>query len=361
MKALRFYGNRDVRVDDNVPEPVISKPTDVLIAPQWCGICGSDLHEFLGGPTFCPTHPHSLTADKIPVVLGHEFSGIVLAVGSEVSEIVVGDKVCVEATQRCEECANCRSGRTNCCVYGPAFYGLTGLGGGLAEKVVIPVSHVFKLPSDLPVAYGALVEPLSVAWHAVELSGFKPGMTALVLGSGPIGIATILCLQAMGAKTIIVSEPAVGRRKQAEEFDVDFVINPFEEDVVAKVKEILKGEGAERSYDCSGIQATFQASVAALAAGGIAMNIALWEKPTQYNPMDTLVRERVIMGSIGYTGRDFAAVIAAIADGRLKGFEKMITARIPMEDTVSVGYDGLINNKEKHIKILCTPFPELLK
>ncbi|KAK7202860.1 alcohol dehydrogenase [Myxozyma melibiosi] len=360
MKALRYHGNRDVRIETGLPEPVIKLPTDVLLAPKWCGICGSDLHEFLGGPSTCPVHPHPLTSEAIPVILGHEFSAVVLEVGPEVSGLKVGDKVCVESTQRCRKCANCLAGRTNCCIYGPAFYGLTGLGGGLAEKVVVPAEQVFKLPDDLPIEYGALVEPLSVAWHAVELSGIKPGMTALVLGSGPIGIATILCLQAKGAKTVIVSEPALARRKQAEEFAVDYAIDPSKEDAVARVKEIVGIEGVDRTYDCSGVQATFKASLTALAVGGIAMNIALWEKPTQYDPADVMMRERIIMGSVGYTGKDFAAVIDAIATGKMKNFGKMITARVPVEDIIEGGFNELINNKDKHIKIIATVAPELL-
>lgn len=269
--------------------------------------------------------------------------------------VKVGDRVCVEAMQRCSKCVNCLSGHTNLCVLGPAAYGLTGLGGGLAEKVVVPFNQVYKLPDNLPIEYGALVEPIAVAWHAVELSGIKPGMTALVLGAGPIGIAVIICLQAMGAKTVIVSEPATARRKQAENFDVDYALNPMEVDVISKVKEIVNGEGVDRTYDCSGVQATFQASIDALAASGVAMNIATWTKPALYNPTHALNRERVLMASCAYISRDFNAVLKAIEDGRLKGLDKMVTAKIPMKNTVSVGFDGLINHKDKHIKILCSP------
>ncbi|KAK9450189.1 chaperonin 10-like protein [Limtongia smithiae] len=361
MRALRFYGNKDVRLDFDVPEPTITHAYDVLIAPQWCGICGSDLHEFVGGPTFCPVHPHPITGEKLPIVLGHEFSGIVLSVGSDVTNVKPGDNVCVEATLACGKCGPCKEGRKNLCVLGPSFYGLSGWGGGMAEKVVIPCDQVHKLPPGLGLDLGALMEPLSVAWHAIKLSGFEAGKTALVLGSGPIGIAAILCLQALGASATYVSEPTLARYKQALDFAADYVMNPMETDVVAETFRATSGKGVDFSYDCSGVQATFTTSIKALAPGGTATNIALWEKPAVYNPMDTLMYEKRLIGSIGYTWDDFEGVIDAVATGKLKNFGSMITARLPLDKCVSGGFEELINHKDEHIKIICTPHSELLK
>ncbi|KAJ8102320.1 chaperonin 10-like protein [Lipomyces tetrasporus] len=361
MKALRYYGPHDVRLDNDVKVPEITGPNDVLICPQWCGICGTDLHEFLDGPIFCPVKPHPLTHETVPVVMGHEFSGIVKAVGSSVSSVKPGDHVCVEATIRCNTgCPQCREGRTNCCSDG-GFFGLSGWGGGLSELVIVPSEQVFKLPDDLPLEAGALVEPLSVAWHAVRLSGFKAGQTALVLGSGPIGIATILALQAHDAAKIIVSEPAEIRRKQSAQFGVHALLNPQVDDVVAKTREMTCGEGVDVSYDCSGVQATFTTGLHAVKSGGIAFNIAIWGKPCSYHPNECLLMEKKIMGSIGYVGQDFADVIKAFEQGKIRNFEKMITAKLPIAETVSGGFSRLIHHKDEHIKIICTPHPELLQ
>ncbi|KAK9456594.1 chaperonin 10-like protein [Dipodascopsis uninucleata] len=361
MKAIRYYGRGDVRLDTDIPEPVIKDPNEVLIAPQWCGICGTDLHEFLDGPIFCPATPHPLTHEKIPVTLGHEFSGIVLKVGSDVTSIKPGDKVCVEATLRCNtKCYECRCGRTNCCEHG-GFIGLSGRGGGLADKVTVPANQVFKLPDDMPLEAGALVEPLSVAWHAIRLSGFKSGQTALVLGSGPIGIATVLGLKAKGAELIIVSEPAKARREQIADFGVKNLLDPTHDDVVAITRKLTGGVGADVTYDCSGVQATFTTGLLAAKPGGVAFNIAIWGKPATYNPNDCLLMEKKIMGSIGYVGEDFKEVIEAFSQGRFKGFEKMITAKLPISETVSGGFDRLIHHKDENIKIICTPNYDLLK
>ncbi|KAK9465607.1 chaperonin 10-like protein [Lipomyces arxii] len=361
MKALRYYANKDVRFETSVPEPILSSPTDVLILPQWCGICGSDLHEFLDGPIFCPIHPHPLTHESVPITLGHEFCGIVDQVGTEVTHLVKGDKVCVEATVRCNDsCSACKSGKTNCCATG-GFIGLSGWGGGLSEKVVVPSAQAFKLPDDMPIEYGALIEPLAVAWHAVKLAAFAPGMTALVLGSGPIGIATVIALKAFGAAKIYVSELAKIRRDQASEFDVDQVFNPAVDDVVKLVKQATAGDGVDVAFDCSGVQATFDTSLFAIKSGGTALNIAIWGKTCTYNPNDVLLQEKKVFGAVGYVGQDFKDVIQAYTDGKLKNVGKMITAKLPIEETVSVGYDMLINHKDQHIKILCTPRPELLQ
>ncbi|KAK9472158.1 chaperonin 10-like protein [Dipodascopsis tothii] len=360
MKALRFYARGDIRFETEVAEPTLSANQNVLIAPKWCGICGTDLHEYLDGPIFCPQVSHKITNEKVPVTLGHEFAGVVLKVGPGVTHVKAGDHVCVEASIRCNSaCAQCRDGRTNCCTNGAGFIGLSGWGGGLSERIAVPSSQVFKLPRSLPIELGALVEPLSVAWHAIRISGFKSGMTALVLGSGPIGLATIVGLKAFGASQILVSEPASIRRQQAEKLGVS-VVDPSSNNIVDYVRKHCIGaegaEGADFSYDCSGVQATFDASLAAIKPGGTAFNIAIWGRACSYHPNDLLLSEKHIGGSIGYVGQDFAEVIEAISDGRIKVDEisNFITAKIAVKDIVHEGFEQLIKNKDQHIKIIAT-------
>ena len=190
MKAARWYKAGDVRVDD-VPEPQIDDDYDVKIKLHWCGICGSDLHEYLGGPIFIPVgEPNPITHEVAPVILGHEFSGEVVEVAPGVTNVKPGDRVVVEPLDVDETCPACKEGLYNLCVH-LGFHGLAGKGGGFAEYTTFRHKFVHKIPDGLSFERAALVEPIAVGYHSLESGGFKPGMTAVVAGAGTIGLATI--------------------------------------------------------------------------------------------------------------------------------------------------------------------------
>ena len=205
MKAVRYHAAKDIRLD-SVPIPKV-KPGWVRIKPAFCGICGSDLHEYEDGPHIIPPDgsPHGMTGETAPVIIGHEFSGVIDQVGDDVSGFEPGDKVCVQPIIWDGDCRACRRGLKNSCdAWG--FIGLSGWGGGMSEYTCAPADYVKKLPDDMPLEIGALIEPLSVGWHAVSTSPMKPGDDVLVLGGGPIGLAVILALLAKGCTNIIVAE-----------------------------------------------------------------------------------------------------------------------------------------------------------
>lgn len=210
MKALLFYGQKDVRVQE-VPEPRV-RPGSVKVKVEWCGICGTDLHEYLGGPIFVPApgNPHPLTGETLPVILGHEFAGQVVEVGEGVTRVQVGDRVAVEPILCCGECPECRRGLYNLCRK-VGFHGLSGGGGGFSEFTVVPESMAHRLPDGMSTEEGALVEPVAVGFHAVRKARFAPGQTAIVFGAGPIGLVTVQCLRAAGASQVAVVELAAAR------------------------------------------------------------------------------------------------------------------------------------------------------
>lgn len=179
MKAARFHAAKDVRIDD-IPIPEV-KPGYVRIRPEYVGICGSDLHEYEDGPHIIPApgSTHSLTKEGIPIVLGHEFSGVVDEIGEGVTGFHKGQRAAIQPTLYDESCTNCTQGLPNCCdQFG--FIGLSGAGGGMSEYTVVPAYAVKPLPDDFPLDIGALVEPLAVGWHAVRVSPFKKGDSVLV-------------------------------------------------------------------------------------------------------------------------------------------------------------------------------------
>lgn len=187
MKALRFHGKEDLRLDE-IAIPSCGKG-QVKVAPKFCGICGSDLHEYLGGANLIPKEgePHLITGETLPLVMGHEFSGIVEEIGEGVTTVKKGDHVAIYPLISDGECNSCELGMDNCCDKN-GFIGLSGWGGGMAEFLVVPERQVEPLLPNVSLELGALVEPLAVGWHAVEISPFKETDTVLVLGGGPIGL-----------------------------------------------------------------------------------------------------------------------------------------------------------------------------
>lgn len=161
----------------------------------------------------------------------------------------------------------------------------------------------------------ALVEPLAVGWHAVNISPYKPGDSVLILGGGPIGLAVIQALKARGAEKIIVSEVAPKRRDFAKQFGAHYVLDPTKDDIVAKVRELCDGQGANVAFDAAGVQAGLNQAVMAIRARGTLVNIAVWEKAATLHPNDLVFKERSYMGVATYVKGDFQDVIDAIASG----------------------------------------------
>lgn len=350
MKAVRFHGQRDVRLDTvEVPKVVAGK---VKIAPKFCGICGSDLHEYLGGANLIPKphHPHPITNETLPLTLGHEFSGIVQEVGEGVESVKPGDRVCVQPIIFDGDCRSCVRGLVNCCDSN-GFVGLSGWGGGLSETMVVPESCVKQLPDNVSLEEGALVEPLAVGWHAVDISPFKETDSVLILGAGPIGLAVSQVLAGRGCKNIIVCEVSTRRREFAKQFGAHHTIDPINEDVVARVAKLTRGLGADVGFDCAGAQNALDTAFESLRARGTLVNIAVWEKRAGLAMNSLVFRERSYMGVATYSLGDFEAVLDAMSTGKIKP-AGMITKTIKLDQVVEEGFHALINDKENQVKIL---------
>ena len=161
----------------------------------------------------------------------------------------------------------------------------------------------------------ALVEPLAVAWHAINISPLKKGDSVLVRGAGPIGLAVVQCLKAKGAENIIVTEVALKRKEFAKQFGADHVLDPTKDDIVSRVRELCDGQGVDVAFDAAGIQVGLDQIILAIRAKGTLVNIAVWERPASFHPNDFVFRERSYMGSTTYVQGDFEEVVDAIASG----------------------------------------------
>ncbi len=351
MKAVRYHGNRDVRLEE-VPEPEVA-PGSVKVAVEWCGICGTDLHEYEDGPIFCPTvgHPHPVTGETVPLTLGHEFAGVVAELGEGVTAFAVGDRVVVEPSIACGRCPYCAEGRYNLCVVG-GFIGLSGGGGGYAELVVAPAERVHAL-GDLSTEVGALVEPIAVGYHAVRRSGIVPGQTAAVFGAGPIGLVTIACLRAIGVEQVISVEQSTIRKAKAPDAGATSVLDPTAVDVAAAVRRATEGLGVDVAFECVGLSPALQAALDATRNGGTVVNVSIWGHRAEIDMFGLVMRELHLIGTSAYCG-DHEAVIALLRQGRIEA-EQFITGRIGIDEIVDRGFRELIENKDENVKILVHP------
>lgn len=349
MKAAKWYAKKDIRVE-NVPEPSAPKPGEVKIKVTWCGICGSDLHEYLAGPIFIPTSPHPLTGSQAPLILGHEFSGTVVEVGEGVTTVRVGDLVAPDACQHCGVCINCREGRYNVCQK-LAFTGLMA-DGAFAEYVNVPAEVCYVLPPNFDLEAAALIEPLATGFKAVRLAGSLLGKTAVVFGTGTIGLGTLMCAKAAGAYVIAV-EMSAARKKLAKECGADVILDPKECDVIVEIKKLTK-VGADVSFECIGNKLTAPLAIEAIRNNGKAVIVGIFEEPSSFNFFNLSATDKVVIGTLAYTVDDFQGVANLLASGQLKT-APLITGRIKLDDIIEKGFEELVNNKDANIKIIVSP------
>jgi (R,R)-butanediol dehydrogenase/meso-butanediol dehydrogenase/diacetyl reductase len=357
MKAARWYGPNDVRIDE-VPEPMINKD-EVKIKIKWCGFCGTDIHEYVAGPIFIPGETeHPYTKVKAPVILGHEFSGEVVEIGSNVDHVKVGDAVTVEPLITCGECPNCRKGLYHLCS-NLAFHGLQNTGGAFAEYTSFRKDRVHKLPEGVSYEMGALVEPVTVGLHGVKMADFKIGQTAVVVGAGPIGLAVIENLKVAGAKTIICVELSTARKEFAKIAGADVVLDPREVNVVEEVQRLTDGLGADASFEVTGVQAGFDTAVDAITSRGTVVILSIWEKDANIMLNKLVIGEKKIVGSIVYSN-EYDETLKFMADKRIQA-KGWITKKIHLDELVTDGFATLLSGeKDKHVKILVTPDRDLL-
>lgn len=349
MRAVRYYGRQDVRLEE-VPDPEL-RPGTVRIEPAFNGICGSDLHLFFDGP-IPPAplgEPHPLSGETLPVVFGHEFSGTITELGEGVEDLAVGDTVAVEPLMVCGECWPCRDGSYNACEK-MGFIGISGRGGGLSEQIVVEQRFVHPL-QGLSLEEGALIEPLSVALHAVKHAGAEGPGTAVVGGAGPIGLLTAAVLKARGY-TVIVSEVSDARKRTAADTGVaDIVVDPTERDLAEAVREATDGRGADVAFDAAGLKPVVEALLASLRPGGRLEVVAIHMAALDLNLTGLLTMQDRVLGScVGYAN-DHAEAIELAASGKV-ALKPFITGIIPAADIVEQGYRELHDRGEKHVKIL---------
>ena len=344
MKAARWHNRNDVRVEElEIPQP---KANQIKIEVKYCGICGSDLHEYLGGPIFIPVDkPHPYTGEKAPLVMGHEFSGEVVEVGPEITKFKVGDRVTVEPI-------HAKDGLKGKYNLDPNlnFIGLAGGGGGFSEYIVVHEDQAHKLPENVDFEQGALTEPAAVGLYAVRQSRIKAGDTAAVFGCGPIGLLVIDALRAAGASRIYAVELSPERQAKAKELGA-IIVDPAKEDAVESIRKQTNG-GVNVSFEVTGVPVVLPQALEVAEKGGELVVVSIWEKPATIHPNEIVIQEKTMKGVIAY--RDvFPKVLELMGKGYFSK-DILVTKRIKLEDIVEEGFNALVKEKSQ-VKILVSP------
>lgn len=316
MRAIVFTGPGEMPLQDR-PDPQPS-PTDVVVAVRAAGICGSDVHGYLGA-----------TGRRRPgVVMGHEAAGDVMEVGAKVRSVKVGDRVALRSLLPCGICERCRRGQPNICT------ARRGMGmhfdGAYAERIVVPESLVLALPDTLSYDDGAMIEPLAVAMHAVNLTPFELMDFVVVVGAGAIGLLTLVAARLKGAGSIVVTDINSHRLEVARALGADLTIDVGQNDPVAAIETATDGRGADAVFEAVGVAPAVLQSLAVARPGGHVTWVGN-SAPTIEMPMqDVVTRELTVRGAYGFA-EEFEQAADALAAGWID-VRRLIERVAPLED-----------------------------
>ena len=341
MQKGAFMRGIDKMVIKEIPVPEIGKK-EVLVSLEYVGICGSDVHYFHNG--CCGSYKVDLSEDYM---LGHECAGTIVKVGEEVERLKVGDRVALEPGITCGECEQCKSGHYNLCP-DVVFLATPPVQGCNEEYIAFPENMCFKLPDNVSTKEGALIEPLSVWFYASEQGGVKTGDTVVILGSGCIGLVTLLACKAHGAGKIIVADLVEARLQKAIELGAAEVINSGKEDALKKIEELTNGRGADVVFETAGSPVTIAQTPFIVRRGGTITLVGISAKEEiTYNFAQIMDKEATIKSVFRYRNI-YPKAIAAVSSGAIN-VKGIVTHEFDLEH-IQDAYDEAVNNKTDLVK-----------
>jgi alcohol dehydrogenase, propanol-preferring len=341
MKAARFYKVGEPLKIDLIPIPQL-EPGDLLVNVKACGICGSDIHIVYEGVT--PTA-------YSPITLGHEPSGVIAALGSEVEKWKVGDRVTVNPFLTCGKCINCLSGNSQVCL-SRRVIGIHEE-GGLAEFLKIPARNLVRLPENFPFDQGGIaVDAVATPFHAITNRGaLKVGEKVAIFGCGGLGIHGVQIAKICGASLVIALDTIDSALERAKKMGADEVINPRKESSGQKIKDLTGGVGVDLALEFIGLRETIEQAIGCIRVGGRVVVVGLGPDEVNLPPPNQLVRtELSFLGSYGSTTSEIQSVIDLVASGKLN-LSDSITERFPLKE-VNKGLDHLQKKIGNPIRIV---------
>ncbi len=306
MKAIRYHGPKQPLTLENMPRPE-PRRGEVLVRVRACGICHTELH-FLSG---------LLDLGVAPLTLGHEIVGTIEALGPDVESLDPGERVILYYYVGCGRCEHCRVGNENLCDSLRAEYGFVS-DGGYAEYVVVPARNAVPLPGNIsdeeaaPIGCG-----VTTAVHASRLANVRVGDAVLVYGVGAVGYGLVQLARLAGATVIAVGRTEAKLTK-ARELGADFIINAAREDVGRRVREFTSGRGADVVFELVATEETIRHSLAALAKRGRLVFIGYSEDALTVHPIELVITEASVMGSVGNTLNELHEAVQLVSEGKIK-------------------------------------------
>lgn len=343
MKALVLEAYNKL-VYKEMPSPEIGK-NEVLIEVKACGICGSDVHGMDGSSG--RRHP--------PLIMGHEAAGVIVKIGDKVQGFSKGERVTFDSTIYCGECYYCRQGLINLCdnrrVLGvaPKEYRQHG---AFAEYVAVPAHILYRLPEGLSFEQAAMVEPVSIAFHAVALTSITLNDTAVVVGAGMVGIFVIQALRAAGCGKIIAIDLEKNKLDLALKLGADYVLQAGQVDVAEEVRKLTDGRGANIALEVVGNTAAINTAISSLRKGGALTIVGNIAATVEFPLQEVVTRQISINGSCSSCG-EYPACLDMIARGSIN-VDALISSIAPLSEGAQ-WFERLYNQEQGLMKVILTP------
>ncbi|MDR5906470.1 Zn-dependent oxidoreductase [Franzmannia qiaohouensis] len=335
MKAFQVNAPLDYRIAD--VEAPQAAPGEVLVKVAFAGICGSDMHIIHGDNAFV----------RFPRITGHEFAGIVEAVGEGVENVDIGERVCVDPVVSCGHCYPCRIGRPNVCT------AMQVIGvhrdGGFEERVNVPAANLHRLPAHLGLDLAALVEPYSIAANVLDRMQPQPGDRLLVYGAGVIGLTVLQMARAKGIEEVIVSDVIDERLATARELGARHTLHGSRDDVEAEVMRLTDGEGVPLIADAACVPALLPQMLRLASAAGRIGLLGFNPTPSDLVQLEVIKKELTLVGS-RLNNRKFPEVLELLASGALDA-AALVSHRLPFDEMPSA-IEMLDHHPERARKVL---------
>ena len=343
MKALVLKQYKQFAYEEvPAPEP---GPEEVLVAVKACGICGSDVHGMDGSTG--RRHP--------PIIMGHEAAGVIAGLGSRVAGWTVGERVTFDSTIYCGQCAFCRRGLINLCdhrrVLGVSCEDYRQ-NGAFAELVAVPQHILYRLPEGLAFEFAALVEPFTIALHAVRRAPPTLNDAVVVVGAGMIGLALVEALSQAGCGRLIVVDIADDRLALASKLGATNIINSSTEDALKVIPHLTQGLGADLAFEAVGVTATVDLSLRCVRKGGSVTLIGNVSPQVEFPLQTAVTRELTIYGSCASQG-EYPACLDMLARGALKA-APLISAAVPLAEGAA-WFERLYRKEPGLLKVVLKP------
>lgn len=341
MQKGAFMRGLDNMIIKDIPKPVAG-PGKVIVSLEYVGICGSDVHYYHNGRV--GAYEVDLSQDYM---LGHEAAGTIVEIGEGVKDLKVGDRVCLEPGITDGTCEFCKEGKYNLCP-DVVFLATPPVPGCNEEYIEFPEDYCFKLSDNVSTKEGALIEPLSVGFHAANQGGVGVGDSVVILGAGTIGMTTLLSCKAHGAGTIIVADLVEAKLAMAKKMGADYVINSGEMNTLDEIKRITNGQGADKVFETAGSPVTIAQTPFAVKRGGTITLVGISSKPEiTYNFAQIMDKEATIKSVFRYRNI-FPKAIAAVAKGAID-VKQLVTHEFDF-DHIGDAYNEAVNNHTDLLK-----------